>query len=703
MGNTIQVPETPEDHEKSFDEINDNECLAMQSLIKVINKLQEVFSVIGKHEISLPQIVVVGTQSSGKSSVLESLVGRSFLPRGTGIVTRAPLVLQMIKYSEEDFKNMIEKTEIDNIKQWAIFSHRPDEIFYDFDKVREEIETRTDILAGSFKGITHKQIILKVYTNKFDLTFVDLPGLTKVPVGDQPEDIDEQIQELVHFYVNQENTIILAVVTANTDPSTSESLKIARKVDPEGHRTIAVVTKLDLIDKGTLQDTADLLCGQKIPVRLGIIGVINRSQEDINDKKSLKLAIKAEEEFLKKNYPEICQFNGNKALSNLLQRVLITQIKKTYPILKDKLELTKVHLEDELKLKKTPESNASFVYGLLKDMSKSYCDTVNGNRKNVSDKCIEGGAKIVNMINKEYLQKIIDIDPLQDLDKSKIANILLNSSGTKKCSIVNEKALKILVSRQLKFLTKPSLDCVYLVREEMSNIFDSIDERILEKIKRFPRLFNQVKIKLNNMLDETVNDVKYFVKSYVKTYQNCITTISPDFLSELIQSEKLLALASGAEFTEETEVFSDYEEDKNYVKQSVKYVNYGQLRIIMTDEEKKQVLLKILSGTNELNKNNEISNQVEFHRKLTKCYFKFVRKNVMDFVAKRIHYKMIDSILDNFEKYMIQNIFEPYMRENKFNEILQEEEEIIKSRIKAEMNLNAVKKALETMTEVQMI
>ena len=74
----------------------------MESLIPVINKLQDVFNTVGADSIQLPQIVIVGSQSSGKSSVIESLVGRSILPRGTGIVTRRPLVLQLIYCPKDD-------------------------------------------------------------------------------------------------------------------------------------------------------------------------------------------------------------------------------------------------------------------------------------------------------------------------------------------------------------------------------------------------------------------------------------------------------------------------------------------------------------------------------------------------------------------------------------------------------------------------
>lgn len=74
----------------------------MEALIPVINKLQDVFNTVGTETIHLPQIVVVGNQSSGKSSVIEAIVGKDFLPRGAGIVTRRPLILQLIHIEAKD-------------------------------------------------------------------------------------------------------------------------------------------------------------------------------------------------------------------------------------------------------------------------------------------------------------------------------------------------------------------------------------------------------------------------------------------------------------------------------------------------------------------------------------------------------------------------------------------------------------------------
>ena len=82
-----------------------------------------------------------------------------------------------------------------------------------------------------------------------NLTLVDLPGLTKVPVGEQPHDIEKQIREMVFMYIEKKNCIILAVTPANTDVATSDALQLAKEVDPEGRRTLGVLTKIDLMDK----------------------------------------------------------------------------------------------------------------------------------------------------------------------------------------------------------------------------------------------------------------------------------------------------------------------------------------------------------------------------------------------------------------------------------------------------------------------
>jgi dynamin 1-like protein len=299
----------------------------MDALIPVLNKLQDVFNTVGHESIQLPQIVVVGTQSSGKSSVLENLVGRDFLPRGTGIVTRRPLILQLIHTQKKDEVNggsngycIVDENLPKDCEEWGVFLHQKNKVYTDFLEIRDEIAAETDRLTGENKGISHEPIVLKIFSPRVvTLTLVDLPGITKVPVGDQPVDIEQQIRDMIMAYITNPNSIILAVTSGNTDFSTSEAVKLARDVDPEGRRTLAVCSKLDLLDHGT--DAYDVLCGRVIPVKLGIIGVINRSQLDIKNKKEIEQAIKDEATFLQKNYPSIASRNGTPYLAKTLNRV----------------------------------------------------------------------------------------------------------------------------------------------------------------------------------------------------------------------------------------------------------------------------------------------------------------------------------------------------------------------------------------------
>ncbi|XP_060868793.1 dynamin-1-like protein [Metopolophium dirhodum] len=679
----------------------------MQKLIKIINKLQDVFTVIGDQQmVDLPQIVVVGTQSSGKSSVLESIVGKSFLPRGTGIVTRTPLVIQMIKYTEGTRKSMLTSNNIkdtENIKEWAEFLHKPNYFFFDFDLVRKEIEDKTNRLAGTNKGISFNSIVLKIHTNRYDLTFVDLPGLTKVPMGDQPPDIDIQIQNLIMSYANKSNSIILAVVTANTDPSTSESLQIAKKMDPDGIRTIAVVTKLDLIDKGTLQDSNDLLCGHKIPVKLGIIGVVNRSQKDIVENKSMDTALSAETEFLKINYPDIYKKHGNKALVHTLQTVLITHIKKVYPQLRVQLEEMKKKLEKQRFPPCKPDEHISFLVGLLKDISRSYEDTMNGNQDDVSIDETVGGGSIARIFQHKYLKRINVIDPLQGLSDENISNILSNTSGISQCTFVNEKGLQKILRHQLNNLIEPSLDCADMVCSEMLNVLNSIDVKLLETLRRYPKLYEDVRKVFEKLLEENVNNIKEFIASYIESYRECINTANPDFILEIVKfndtiQEEILAAVNIKKHE------SDYKPELVLNSTGMPIFPIPD-RMAQTDRLKTiriHMLKQLLSGLN----NQDVvplesSEQIKLHKNLSYCYFEYIRKIVRDFVPKRIVHKMVNSFLKNLDKRLNEEIFQTYLKEKKIGEVLIEDESIINDRKHVEIKLDAVGKALKNMVDIR--
>jgi dynamin 1-like protein len=150
----------------------------------------------------------------------------------------------------------------------------------------------------------------------------------QVALQDQPEDIEDQVRTLILKYIDNPRAIILAVSPANADIATSESIKIAKKVDPQGNRTLGVVTKLDLMDKGT---NATNVLEDKTIIKLGMIGVVNRSQQDLNDKKSMAEALKYERGFIADNYPQLKDRIGSAYLAKRLNCLLMGHIDKCLP------------------------------------------------------------------------------------------------------------------------------------------------------------------------------------------------------------------------------------------------------------------------------------------------------------------------------------------------------------------------------------
>jgi dynamin 1-like protein len=206
--------------------------------------------------------------------------------------------------------------------EWGEFLHCPGQKFYDFDQIRQEIVRETDKKTGSNLGISPDPINLRIYSpNVLTLTLVDLPGLTKVAVGDQPKDIENRIRDMILKFISKPNAIILAVTGANTDLANSDGLKLAREVDPDGIRTIGVLTKVDLMDKGT--DVVDILAGRVIPLRLGYVAVVNRGQRDIETKKRISDALEAEKMFFENHpsYSSKAAFCGTPFLARKLNQV----------------------------------------------------------------------------------------------------------------------------------------------------------------------------------------------------------------------------------------------------------------------------------------------------------------------------------------------------------------------------------------------
>ncbi|KAM8878716.1 dynamin-2 isoform 5-T5 [Spinachia spinachia] len=489
----------------------------MEDLIPLINKLQDAFSTIGQTcNLDLPQIAVVGGQSAGKSSVLENFVGRDFLPRGSGIVTRRPLILQLVNSKVE----------------YAEFLHCKGRKFVDFDEVRLEIEAETDRITGSNKGISSIPINLRVYSpNVLNLTLIDLPGMTKVAVGDQPQDIEHQIREMLMQFITKESCLILAVTPANTDLANSDALKISKEVDPQGLRTIGVITKLDLMDEGT--DARDILENKLLPLRRGYIGVVNRSQKDIDGKKDIRAALAAERKFFLSHpgYRHIAERMGTPHLQKTLNQQLTNHIRDTLPGLRSKLQSQVLSLEKEVEEYKNfrpddPTRKTKALLQMVQQFGVDFEKCIEGSGDQVDTSNLSGGAKINRIFHERFPFELVKMEFDEKELRREISYAIKNIHGVRTGLFTPDLAFEAIVKKQIIKLKEPCLKCIDLVIQELINTF----RQCTNKLGSYPRLREETERIVTTYVRERDSKTKDQVLLLIDIELSYINTNHEDFI-----------------------------------------------------------------------------------------------------------------------------------------------------------------------------
>ncbi|KAJ2641606.1 vacuolar protein sorting-associated protein 1, partial [Coemansia sp. RSA 1285] len=348
--------------------------------------------------------------------------------------------------------------------------------FFDFDEIREEIVNDTDKKTGKNLGISPLPINLRVFSPKvLTLTLVDLPGLTKVPVGDQPKDIERQIREMILTYISKPNAIILAVTAANTDLANSDGLKLARELDPDGARTIGVLTKVDLMDKGT--DVIDILAGRVIPLRLGYVPVVNRGQKDIQSKRPISSALESERQFFETHpsYQSKAQYCGTPFLARKLNILLMHHIKITLPEIKAKISSALSRYRGELEQLGDPLTDAAgqaanTTLSIITEFCNDFRNALEGQSTDLSTYELGGGARISFVFHEIFSNGIKAIDPLEHVKDTDIRTILYNSTGSSPSLFVATSAFEVIVKKQIRRLEEPGLKCVTITYDELVRI-----------------------------------------------------------------------------------------------------------------------------------------------------------------------------------------------------------------------------------------
>ncbi|CAN8006837.1 unnamed protein product, partial [Ixodes pacificus] len=358
----------------------------------------------------------------------------------------------------------------------------------------------------------------------------------QVPVGDQPEDIETQIRSLILKYIGNPNSLILAVTAANTDFATSEAVKLAREVDPDGRRTLAVITKLDLMDAGT--DAIDVLCGRVIPVKLGIVGVVNRSQQDIKDRKPIEEALRDEALFLQRKYPALANRNGTEYLAKTLNRLLMHHIRDCLPELKTRVNVMISQFQSLLtsygeavqdQASRPPSFLGQTLLQIITKFASSYCSTIEGTARNIETTELCGGARICYIFHETFGRTLDSIHPLGGLSTLDILTAIRNATGPRPALFVPEVSFELLVKRQIRRLEEPSLRCVELVHEEMQRIIQHCGTEVQQEMLRFPKLHECIVEVVTQLLRRRLPAANTMVENLVAIELSYINTKHPDF------------------------------------------------------------------------------------------------------------------------------------------------------------------------------
>uniref|UniRef100_A0A671YYD2 Dynamin-2 n=1 Tax=Sparus aurata TaxID=8175 RepID=A0A671YYD2_SPAAU len=440
----------------------------MEDLIPLINKLQDAFSSIGQScNLDLPQIAVVGGQSAGKSSVLENFVGRDFLPRGSGIVTRRPLILQLVN----------------NKAEYAEFLHCKGKKFVDFEEVRQEIEAETDRITGSNKGISPVPINLRVYS---------------------PHE---------KIYCNSER-IFLHCFNFHS-----------------GMRTIGVITKLDLMDEGT--DAKDILENKLLPLRRGYIGVVNRSQKDIDGKKDIRAALAAERKFFLSHpaYRHLAERMGTPHLQKTLNQQLTNHIRDTLPGLRSKLQSQLLSLEKEVEEYKNfrpddPTRKTKALLQMVQQFGVDFEKCIEGSGDQVDTNELSGGAKINRIFHERFPFELVKIVFDEKELRREISHAIKNVHGVRTGLFTPDLAFEAIVKKQIVKLKTPCLKCIDLVIQELINTV----RQCTNKLNSYPRLREETERIVTTHVREREGKTKDQVLLLIDIELSYINTNHEDFI-----------------------------------------------------------------------------------------------------------------------------------------------------------------------------
>ncbi|KAJ8352513.1 hypothetical protein SKAU_G00239890 [Synaphobranchus kaupii] len=450
-------------------------------------------------DLALPAIAVIGDQSSGKSSVLEALSGVA-LPRGSGIVTRCPLILKLKKVKRG--------------QPWAGWlTYKHDKQCYRFDltnpgEVGKAVADAQVAVAGRGEGISREMISLEIKSTEVpDLTLIDLPGIARVAVGNQPKDIGDQIKSMIREYISKQETISLVVVPANIDIATTEALKMANEVDPSGQRTLGVLTKPDLVDKGAEETVVNTVNNLIVSLKKGYMIVKCRGQQDINDNLTLEKAIQKEKAFFK-DHPHFRTLMDNQkatipCLAERLTKELVEHIAKSLPKLEEQIDKKLGQTAEKLKnlgdgVPQDQHRMPNFLIEKIKKFNNDLLEVIH------AEEAVEEGntrmfAKIRCQFSKWKIQLDKKANKLEEHLRDEVEEFARTRRGKELPGFINYKTFEGIVKEHIQDMEEPS---IIILRNVAEIIRCHVNKIATSHFEAFPNLLRVTKVHVEDLREQ---------------------------------------------------------------------------------------------------------------------------------------------------------------------------------------------------------
>uniref|UniRef100_A0A3P9IX90 Interferon-induced GTP-binding protein Mx n=1 Tax=Oryzias latipes TaxID=8090 RepID=A0A3P9IX90_ORYLA len=405
--------------------------------------------------------------------------------------------------------------------------------------VEKKIREAQDDMAGVGLGISDELISLEIASPDVpDLTLIDLPGIARVAVKGQPENIGDQIKRLIQKFITKQETISLVVVPSNVDIATTEALKMAQQVDPEGERTLGILTKPDLVDKGTEETVVEIVHNEIIQLKKGYMIVKCRGQKEITEKVSLTEAIEREKAFFQDHaYFHTLYNDGHATVPKLAEKLtleLVHHIEKSLPRLEEQIEEKLKQTQMELdRYGSGPPTDPVERQVFLIDKVTEFCQDVVSLTKGEELKCGER-LNVFSALRKDFGKwKALLENSGENFNRKverEVGDYEDRYRGRELPGFINYKTFEVMVKEQIRQLEDPAIMKLKDIGDAVKKVFILLAQA---SFAGFPNLLKTTKAKIEAIKQEressaetmlrTQFKMELLVYSQDKTYSNSLS------------------------------------------------------------------------------------------------------------------------------------------------------------------------------------